>query len=283
VRLSVGRSGADGTGASNPKSSSDHCPPLLRDRKSHHAERSVAGLHDSWRRGREAPRIRRATRSKSRWPSMRLRCTHRDSRPAFRARQSVRRSDPGPVRSCLRRPAISPQSTLRPQRRKKQDTAPEDDAGVAGREIVGRDHLIDVTARRAQHEDAGADDRREAEIEASKCGVKFPSTNSTIVRIMAFFKVTVGAPQTPSNRRSDSPRPLVSANKRTPETSARTGMLLAQLSAQPIAISNVQFPQLPEPQQQRLRLGRIIPIAYKLRDERALACNMCLAHRHVPF
>jgi hypothetical protein len=36
------------------RSSDDHCPPLLRDRQSHHAERSVAGLHDLWRRGRES-------------------------------------------------------------------------------------------------------------------------------------------------------------------------------------------------------------------------------------
>jgi hypothetical protein len=63
---------------------------------------------------------------------------------------------------------------LQPQQGKanqrKQDVTPEDDAGVAGREIVGRDHLVDVAACRAQHEDTGADDRRETEVEAAKCG-----------------------------------------------------------------------------------------------------------------
>src|SRR5271170_4103037 len=71
-------------------------------------------------------------------------------------------------------PHISPRSALQPQQGKadqrEQDVAPEDYAGIAWREIVGRDHLVDVAARRAQHEDAGADDRRESEVEASKCG-----------------------------------------------------------------------------------------------------------------
>jgi hypothetical protein len=45
----------------------------------------------------------------------------------------------------------------------------------------------------------------------------------------------------------------------------------------------VQLLQLFEPQQQCLRLRRIMPIAYKPGDETALACDMYLAHRYVPF
>jgi len=58
--------------------------------------------------------------------------------------------------------------------------------------------------------------------------------------------------------------------------------LLAQLSTHPIAIGNVQLLQLFEPQQQRQRLRRIMPIAYKPGGALALACDMSLAHRHVP-
>ena len=63
----------------------------------------------------------------------------------------------------------------------------------------------------------------------------------------------------------------------------RSCALLAHLSTQPITIGNVQLLQLFEPQQQRYRLRRVMPIAYKPGDELALACDMSLAHRHVPF
>jgi len=53
---------------------------------------------------------------------------------------------------------------------RKQDIAPEDNAGIAGREIVGGDHLVDMAARRSKHEDAGADDRRETKVEARERG-----------------------------------------------------------------------------------------------------------------
>jgi hypothetical protein len=59
--------------------------------------------------------------------------------------------------------------------------------------------------------------------------------------------------------------------------------LPAQLSTQPIAIGDVQFLQLYEPRQQRERLRRILAIAQKPGGERALACDMSLTHRHVPF
>src|SRR5262249_38087688 len=50
---------------------------------------------------------------------------------------------------------------------RNQDIAVKNDAGIAGREIVRRDHLIDVNAGRAPEKAGGPDDGREPQIEAS--------------------------------------------------------------------------------------------------------------------
>jgi uncharacterized protein involved in copper resistance len=53
-----------------------------------------------------------------------------------------------------------------------QDVGVEDDPGVAGREVPGHDHLIDVAARSAPEEHRRADHRREPQIEAAPEGEK---------------------------------------------------------------------------------------------------------------
>ena len=50
---------------------------------------------------------------------------------------------------------------------RNQDIAEKNDAGIAGGEIVRRDHLIDVPPGRAPKEAGGPDDGREPKIEAS--------------------------------------------------------------------------------------------------------------------
>src|SRR5262245_1200439 len=50
---------------------------------------------------------------------------------------------------------------------RNQDIAVKNDAGIAGGEIVRRDHLIDVTAGRAPEEAGRPNDGREPQIEAS--------------------------------------------------------------------------------------------------------------------
>ena len=50
---------------------------------------------------------------------------------------------------------------------RNQDIAVKNDAGIAGGEIVRRDHLIDVPRGCAPEEAGGPDDGRESQIEAS--------------------------------------------------------------------------------------------------------------------
>ncbi|NEI72039.1 hypothetical protein GR212_20865 [Rhizobium lusitanum] len=59
-------------------------------------------------------------------------------------------------------------TTLQPQQRKSEDgdenIRPEDDAGIARREVMRGNHLIDVTGCRPQREDARTKHGREAQI-----------------------------------------------------------------------------------------------------------------------
>jgi hypothetical protein len=59
---------------------------------------------------------------------------------------------------------------LEPKQRKPdrwyEDVGIKDQAGVAGREIAGHDHLADMPHRIAEREDAGGNDRRKTQIEA---------------------------------------------------------------------------------------------------------------------
>lgn len=62
--------------------------------------------------------------------------------------------------------------TAQPQQRETEqwdeDVDPEDDADIARREIMRRDHLIHMTGRRAEREDAGAKNGCEAQIRTPK-------------------------------------------------------------------------------------------------------------------